>query len=152
MTKVTTILALLILLTSFSVGSAFYESEGLEFDIRNVTDGLVWNESVFDDTDSVNVTTMSVADIGTTRLVNVIFKGVNFMMYASFEGLKFGIEAGFKHGGEYDFMFLMTMLKAAIILMVVIPLMYIVIGVSLLAYSLYGPCKRAWQKFRGRKR
>ena len=62
------------------------------------------------------------------------------------------MEAGFKQGGEYDFMFWIKLIQVAIGLMIAVPVMYIGIAVSLLAYSLYGPCKRAWQKFRRKER
>ena len=104
---------LIMLLAVMTIGNLVYEQdseENITRDIYNWTESrLQWNSSQFQPEfhdKFVDVTNLDYEQLQSRRISNVIYKYVDFMGYALFQVVKWGMEFGYTHP-QYNFEWIM---------------------------------------------
>lgn len=135
------IFLLMFALMMMLIGSTFYEAkidEGIEdFDIYNLTEHyLNWNYTTIDEYYNISYNNSNIEDIKINRINRVLVSGINFFGVTVFEFGKYFIEFGYENP-EYDFEFMIKVVKWILILMVLFALAPAIIYIFLLLYLFY---------------
>ena len=132
-------ICVLFLLSCFGVGKALYHEDNT-VDIYNITNNkITWNSSIWDEQREemfYNTTSINTSVINMIHLKNIIYKGIDFYGYVSFEITKWGIEVGFENP-QYNYQVVIKWLfyfAIFIIILTLFPILPILLALIYLSY------------------
>ena len=93
---------------------------------------------------------MTNSELGISRLLNIIYKGVDTMGYISYEVAKWGIEVGYRNP-EWNYVWITKWFIIIILVMFCIPLLIIFPYIIAIFYILIVWIKEVGKKFKNKR-
>ena len=147
---------ILIFVMMMFVGQKIFEVDkehGQVTDIYNLTENIGLNASAVRFSDSYRDPSLNQdATVNIDRVINIIFKYVDFMIFTVFEVSKWAIEFGYNHAESISFQSFLTLFYWVVIIMIISIVVPLIIPIIAVVYLSAVGMRELYRRFKIKKK